>query len=126
MGLHSHIWETANNIEWDNEAIRSTDALLTTSLEGTVVDHILEMFKLWCRVNSTVQAMVGVLSHMDNDWAVMSLDLGGCVNDLEGRKFVVINTGDVNPALMCQVDMSVITYDASVSSPIDEGTALRL
>lgn len=77
-------------------------------------------------MDGAVCPMVCILSHDDNDITLLGLDNGGGVDHLETRDFMVVNTGNVDTAVVLVDDAeSFATKNATISSPIDEGTALR-
>ena len=82
------------------------------------------MFNLAGGVDGTSKAMVGILSEDDNSGTTLSGDAGGCINNPESVELVVINTGDVNLALVLKVYACVVAEDTAVGSAVDEGTSL--
>ena len=73
-------------------------------------------------MNGALLTMVGVLSENGNDGAMLGKDFSRGVNELEGIKFVVVNTSDINFTHMDVKDVSIISYDATIGATNHKGT----
>ena len=70
--------------------------------------------------------MESVAAHEDNDRSLVRFATTSCINNLERGKFMVIDTSNINACVEVGMDnASVIANDASICSPIDQGTASR-
>ena len=52
----------------------------------------------------------------------MGSDFRSSINDLEGVEFMVVDTGDIDLALVRKEDLGIIAENTAVGSPIDKRT----
>jgi hypothetical protein len=124
VGSHGEVRKSVDDVEMEYVAVRCRDALSASNDDGAVADCVLEEFKLPCRMNGAGGAMVGVLVEQNDGAAKLSGDFGRGINQGKSAKSVIVDAIDINDGGVSAKDIGIISKDAAVSSPVDEGTAL--
>ena len=70
--------------------------------------------------------MIGILSQHDDNRTAVGCGDGSGVNDSEICHLMIVNAGNVDFTMVLEDDASVIADNATISSPINEGSALVL
>ena len=79
---HLDVGQAFDNVKWEDIAVKSSDTLEATGLEGAIVHSVAEMFELDTRVDRTIGLVNGILMHDDDAWT--SLRSGITCNGTDG------------------------------------------
>ena len=93
---HLEIRKSLYNIQWHDISVIRANTLSASHLDGTVVDLILVVFNLPCRVDGPPYAMVSILMENEDYRASLSDDFCGGIHNLQGIHFVIVNASDID------------------------------
>jgi hypothetical protein len=118
---HGNVWESVGNADGADVTIFGSDALRATNFDGSIVDVMSGVFKLWRGMNGTSLTNVGIVVKDTDDGTRV-----GAYNTSNNSKgnvahLVIFDPGDIDDSVGDVVEFADISStDTAVGSPINK------
>src|SRR5210317_1620803 len=117
---HTKVGKTVLDIQWDDEAVRCSQALLTTNLGRLVIYGNLEVFHLSTRQYGLSLTYVCLLVHDRNGGSSLSVDKTNRGDNGYVGNLMIVKSLDVNSVVGFGDDANIITSNATIGTSINK------
>ena len=120
-GTHTKVGKTVLDIQWDDEAVRCSQALLTTDLGRLVIYGNLEVFHLSTRQYGLSLTYVCLLVHDRNGRSSLGVNKANGDDNRYFSDLMIVESLDVNSAVGFGDDADIITGNAAIGTSVNKG-----